>query len=107
MPTATTVVTSARFDQGFTYGDFLAHATVNRDKFEQNYGNPVITEGDLVSFERPASAPMVHESCLQSQKPGVAMSTGNCLRRFGSLNRPAWNCEFSCVTRIPTLWTNF
>ena len=57
MPTATTVVSSARFDQGLNYGDFLAGATVNRDKFEQNYGNPVLTEEDLVFFRKVSELP--------------------------------------------------
>jgi hypothetical protein len=55
MPTATTVVTPARFERGLSWGDFLAGATVNRDKFEQNYRNSVLTEQDLVFF-RNASA---------------------------------------------------
>jgi len=57
MPTATTVVTSARFDQGLTYKDFLAAATVNRDKFEQNYENPVLTEDDLAFFRKSSELP--------------------------------------------------
>ena len=57
MPTATTVVSSARFDQGLSYGDFLAGATVNRDKFEQNYGNPVLTEEDLLFFRKVRELP--------------------------------------------------
>ena len=57
MPTATTVVSSARFDQGLSYGDFLAGATVNRDKFEQNYGNPVLTEEDLLFFRKVSELP--------------------------------------------------
>ena len=59
MAAATTVVTSARFAQGLSYGDFLAGATVNLDKFEQNYKNPVLSEEDLTFFRRPASFPMV------------------------------------------------
>lgn len=57
MPTATTVVTSARFDQGLTYGEFLANVTVNRNKFEQNYGNPALTEEDLAFFRKASSLP--------------------------------------------------
>jgi hypothetical protein len=52
MATATTVVTPARFEQGLTYSDFLAEATVNRDKFEQNYRNPVLTNEDFAFFRR-------------------------------------------------------
>ena len=57
MPTATTVVTPARFQQGLTYADFLANATVNRDKFEQNYQNPVLTEEDLAFFRKASALP--------------------------------------------------
>jgi hypothetical protein len=52
MAIATTVVTPARFEQGLTYGDFLAAATVNRDKFEQNYSNPVLTAEDRIFFRK-------------------------------------------------------
>jgi hypothetical protein len=55
MPIATTVITPVRFEQGLTYADFLATAKVNRDKFERNYQNPVLTEEDL-SFFRGAGA---------------------------------------------------
>jgi hypothetical protein len=55
MPIAATAVTPVRFEQGLTYADFLANAKVNRDKFERNYQNPVLTEEDL-SFFRKASA---------------------------------------------------
>jgi hypothetical protein len=57
MPTATTVVTPARFDQGLTYGDFLAGAAVNRDKFEQNYRNPILTDEDLAFFQKASKLP--------------------------------------------------
>jgi hypothetical protein len=57
MPTATTVVSPARFEQGLSYGDFLASATVNRDKFEQNYRNPVLTEEDLIFFRKASELP--------------------------------------------------
>jgi len=57
MPVATTVVSSARFVQGLSYGDFLAEATVNRDKFEQNYKNPVLTEEDLLFFRKVSALP--------------------------------------------------
>jgi hypothetical protein len=107
MPAATTVVTSARFDQGLTYKDFLAAATVNRGKFEQNYENPVLTEDDLAFFRKSSELPDGHESCSRSRKPGVAMSTGNCLPRLGSPSRPGWICVFFCATRIPISWTNF
>jgi hypothetical protein len=57
MPVATTVVSSARFEKGLSYGDFLAEATVNRDKFEQNYKNPVLTEEDLLFFRKVSVLP--------------------------------------------------
>jgi len=55
--TATTVVTAARFEQGLTWDDFLTGATVNRDKFEQNYMNPVLTEEDLSFFRKTSALP--------------------------------------------------
>ena len=57
MATATTVVTSARFEQGLSYGDFLAQATVNRDKFQQNYNNTVLTAEDLSFFQKASGSP--------------------------------------------------
>jgi thiol-disulfide isomerase/thioredoxin len=57
MPAATTVITPARFQQGATWAGFLAQAAVNRDKFEQNYNSPVLTETDLSFFRKAAQAP--------------------------------------------------
>jgi hypothetical protein len=57
MATATTVVTSARFEQGLTYSDFLKNVTVNRDKFDQNYSNSVLREEDLIRFRRASELP--------------------------------------------------
>ncbi|HEX4231578.1 MAG TPA: thioredoxin family protein [Bryobacteraceae bacterium] len=54
MRTTTTVITPARFERGLTYFDFLSGAPVNRNKFEHNYNNPVLTEED-VDFFRKAS----------------------------------------------------
>src|SRR6202046_619950 len=57
MPTATNVVTPARFAQGLTYADFLAQAAVNVDKFEQNYKSVPLTPEDLAAFKRAAAQP--------------------------------------------------
>src|ERR1700678_2541510 len=57
MPTTTTVVSSARFEQGLRYGDFLASVAVNRDKFEHYYRNPVLTGEDLAFFRRASELP--------------------------------------------------
>ena len=57
MSAATTVVTAVRFEQGLTYHDFLAGAVVNRDKFEQNYKNPVLTAEDLAFFRNASALP--------------------------------------------------
>lgn len=57
MPTATNVVTSERFYQGLTYGEFMSRITVNRDKFEQNYRNPVLTEEDMTFFQTVSKLP--------------------------------------------------
>jgi len=57
MPLTTTVVTPARFEQGLHYADFLANATVNRDKFELYYNEPELTADDLAFFKRAAALP--------------------------------------------------
>lgn len=57
MPTATTVVTPARFAQGLTYADFLAQALVNVDKFESNYKTVPLSTEDLAFFKRAAAQP--------------------------------------------------
>jgi len=53
----TSVVTPARFEQGLRYGDFLAQATVNRDKFELYYKESPLTADDLAFFKRAAAVP--------------------------------------------------
>lgn len=57
MATSASVITPTRFATGLTYAEFLAQATVNRDKFEKNYGNPVLTEDDLEFFRKVALFP--------------------------------------------------
>jgi len=57
MPTATSVVTPARFAQGLTYAGFLAQAVVNVDKFEQNYKTAPLSREDLAFFKRAAAQP--------------------------------------------------
>jgi Thioredoxin len=57
MGTTTSVVTPSRFASGLTYADFLAQVTVNRDRFEKNYANPVVTEHDLQFFRKVAALP--------------------------------------------------
>src|SRR5712691_4861385 len=57
MPTATSVVTPARFEQGLTYADFLAQSVVNRDRFEYYYENTPVSEEDLSFFKKAAAAP--------------------------------------------------
>ena len=57
MPTATTVITPARFEQGLTYANFLAQAAVNVDKFEHNYQSAPLTPEDLAFFQKAASLP--------------------------------------------------
>jgi len=54
---ATSVVTTTRFEQGLRYADFLAQAKVNRDKFDQFYKDPALTEDDLAFFKRAAGLP--------------------------------------------------
>jgi hypothetical protein len=57
MPTATTVVTPARYAQGLTFADFLAQAAVNVDKFEQNYKTAPLSEEDTAFFKKAAAQP--------------------------------------------------
>jgi len=57
MPTATSVITPVRFEQGLTYAKFLAQAAVNVDKFEQNYKSAPLTPEDVAFFQRAASLP--------------------------------------------------
>lgn len=53
----TTVVTPARFDQGIRYADFVAQATVNRDKFELYYKDSPLSSDDISFFKKAASLP--------------------------------------------------
>jgi hypothetical protein len=57
MPTATTVVTAARFAQGLSYAGFLAKATVNHDKFDASYQSVPLTDEDLSFFRKAAALP--------------------------------------------------
>jgi len=57
MTNATTVVTPARFQEGLRYADFVAQATVNRDKFEQYYSDSALTEDDISFFKKAAALP--------------------------------------------------
>jgi Thioredoxin len=57
MEAATTVVTPARFEQGLHYADFLAQATVNRDKFEQYYQDSPLSAEDISFFKKAAALP--------------------------------------------------
>lgn len=54
---ATTVVTPARFEQGLRYADFVAQATVNRDKFELYYQQSALTADDIAFFKKATAAP--------------------------------------------------
>jgi hypothetical protein len=54
---STSVVTPERFEQGLRYADFLAQATVNRDKFEQFYNDSALTADDISFFKKAAAHP--------------------------------------------------
>ncbi len=54
---ATSVVTPSRFEHGLCYADFLAQATVNRDRFELYYKESPLTADDLSFFKRAAGLP--------------------------------------------------
>ena len=53
----TTVVTPARFEQGFRYEEFLAQAKVNRDKFELYYKDQALTAADVSFFKKATALP--------------------------------------------------
>jgi hypothetical protein len=53
----TSVVTPERFNQGLSYANFLAQATVNRDKFEQFYNDSALTADDISFFKKAAALP--------------------------------------------------
>jgi hypothetical protein len=57
MPLATTVITPARFAEGFSYAGFLAKATINHDKFDESYQSVPLTEEDLSFLRRAAALP--------------------------------------------------
>jgi len=54
---ASTVVTPIRFEQGLRYADFLAQATVNRDKFDLYYNESPLSADDLAFFKKAAALP--------------------------------------------------
>lgn len=53
----TTVVTPTRFELGLTYADFLAQATVNRDKFDLYYQDSPLSADDISFFKRAVALP--------------------------------------------------
>lgn len=57
MPSVTSVVTPARFAQGLTYGDFVAQAAVNQDKFVANGKTVPLTEEDVAFFRKAVAHP--------------------------------------------------
>src|SRR5215475_5186846 len=69
MPTATTVVTPARFARGLSFAEFLARAAVNRDKLERNYDHPVLTEEDSSFFRKAAAVPNGPRKLLAIAEP--------------------------------------
>ena len=77
MEAATTVVTPARFEQGLRYADFLAEATVNRDKFEQYYKDSPLTADDISFFKKAFARRMAPRKSSRWRKRGAATSTAN------------------------------
>ena len=74
---ATTVVTPARFEQGFRYAGFLAQATVNRDKFELYYEESPLSVEDVSFFKKAAALPNGPAKIL-----ALAEASGMSLRVF-------------------------
>ena len=54
---ATSVVTPQRFVQGLSYPDFLAQASVNRDKFELSYQTVPLSADDVAFFRKAKAHP--------------------------------------------------
>ena len=52
-----TVVTPARFAEGFTYSGFLKQATINLDKFAESYQSVPLTDEDIAFFRKSAALP--------------------------------------------------
>jgi hypothetical protein len=77
MEAATTIVTPARFGQGLHYADFLAQATVNRDKFEQYYKDSPLTADDISFFKKAAALRTVRRKFSPWRRPGAATSTAS------------------------------
>ena len=50
MPEKTTVVTPQRFDQGFSYEDYLAQIKVNKLRFQQYYDEFDLDKAELERF---------------------------------------------------------
>ncbi|HEX4138405.1 MAG TPA: thioredoxin family protein [Bryobacteraceae bacterium] len=57
MPSATTVITPARFAEGLSYSGFLAKAALNHDKFDASYQSVPLTEDDLSFLRKAAQLP--------------------------------------------------
>jgi hypothetical protein len=51
------VVTPERFASGMTWQRYLERIKRNRDKFEYNYGETVLTDGDVEAFRSLAAKP--------------------------------------------------
>jgi hypothetical protein len=57
MPTTTTTVTPALYEQGLSYADFLAQASVNLDKFVEYCRTAPLSEDDIGFFKKAAALP--------------------------------------------------
>jgi len=107
MPTATTAVTLDRFAQGLSYANFLANATVNRDKFDESYQSAPLTDEDLSFFRKCAALPHGPAKILALAEPWcgdvyrelptavrIAEATGMELRIFPRDEKPDIMDEF-------------
>jgi hypothetical protein len=95
----TTVVTPARFEQGLRYADFLAQATINRDKFEQYYKDSPLTADDIAFFKKAFALPNGPARIL-------ALAEAWCGDVYRELPTVARIAEATGAMKIPTSWTS-
>ncbi|MDE2779375.1 MAG: thioredoxin family protein [Chloroflexota bacterium] len=57
MASNTSVVTPQRFDEGFTYADFMAQVNVNKDRMDSFYENFKVTPDNEASLKELAANP--------------------------------------------------
>ena len=105
MPTATSVVTPARFAQGLTYA-ISGPSGRKRRQIRKNYKSAPLSAEDLAFFKRAAAQPNGPAKILAIAEAWC----GDVYRELPTVARIAdeagWNCGCFCATRIRTSWTS-